>query len=280
MTELNHLLITSIRASLAAGAAVLDVYKSDFRVENKEDGSPLTLADKRSNTIIDSELVPLGLPILSEEGKDIPYEERRSWKIFWLVDPLDGTKEFIHRRGEFTVNIALIENRRPTLGVIYVPTQDWLYFGHVEIGAYRARGQSARDAMASARSEEEAISAVLASSDRLPVPRTEPSVLCIIGSRSHATDRLETFVEEQRRNGHAIEFISAGSSLKFCRVAEGSADIYPRFGPTMEWDTAAGQAIAECAGAGVTDYLADTPLSYNKPDLHNPWFIVQRKTHE
>jgi len=278
MKHLNHLLVTAIHASLDAGKAVLDVYESDFRVETKADGSPLTLADQRSHTIIDAKLIPIGPPILSEEGKDIPYEERNTWEMFWLMDPLDGTKEFIHRRGEFTVNIALIEGKRPILGVIYVPTQRWLYFGHVGIGAFRVRGPDASNAMASVGLTEEAIStAVFEKSEKLPIATTGVSTLTIIGSRSHATDRLGEFVEEQRRKGHSAEFISAGSSLKFCRVAEGMADVYPRFGPTMEWDTAAGQAISQCAGAEVTEYLTGTPLSYNKPDLHNPWFIVRRE---
>lgn len=277
MTKLNDLLIVTVRASLAAGEAILGVYESDFQVDTKEDGSPLTLADQRANTIIDSELESTGLPILSEEGKDVPYAQRKAWAVFWLVDPLDGTKEFIHRRGEFTVNIALIENGRPKLGVIYVPTQDRLYFSHVDVGAYRARGESASAAIASVESSEKAMSALLKNSERLPIATTDSPVLHIIGSRSHATEHMEHFLEEKRRKGHAVEFVSAGSSLKFCRVAEGTADVYPRFGPTMEWDTAAGQAIAECAGASVTEHPAGTPLSYNKPDLHNPWFMVRRR---
>jgi len=280
MYALNDLLIITVRASLAAGEAILGVYESEFRVETKDDGSPLTLADQRSNAIIDSELAATGMPILSEEGKEIPFEERKHWEEFWLVDPLDGTKEFIHRRGEFTVNIALIEKGRPTLGVIYVPTQEWLYFGRVDLGAYRTRGPSASAAVNSPLSAEEAMSTLLNDSERLPIAETDPSMLHIIGSRSHATEQMQDFLEEKRRNGRAVEFVSAGSSLKFCRVAEGTADVYPRFGPTMEWDTAAGQAIAECAGAEVTEHPAETPLSYNKPDLHNPWFMVRRRARQ
>ena len=277
MDALKDLLTITVRASLNAGEAILGVYDSDFRVETKDDGSPLTLADQQSNAIIESELVTTGMPILSEEGKDIPFEKRKNWGLFWLVDPLDGTKEFIHRRGEFTVNIALIEKGRPILGVIYVPTQKWLYFGHADLGAYRTRGPSAAAAVTSPLSGEEAVSLLLADSERLPIAKSDPSTLHIIGSRSHATEQMETFLEETRRRGRPIEFASAGSSLKFCRVAEGTADVYPRFGPTMEWDTAAGQAIAECAGAEVTEHPGGTPLSYNKPDLHNPWFMVRRR---
>jgi len=280
MKELDDLLIVGVRASLAAGEAILGVYESDFQVDIKEDGSPLTLADQRAHAIIDSALEPTGLPILSEEGKDVPYEQRKAWEVFWLVDPLDGTKEFIHRRGEFTVNIALIENGRPTLGVIYVPTGNRLYFGHIESGAYRTRGNSAALAIASAESSEKSMSALLKNSERLPIATTDSPVLHIIGSRSHATEHMERFLEEKRRKGRAVQFVSAGSSLKFCRVAEGTADVYPRFGPTMEWDTAAGQAVAECAGADVIEHPAGTPLSYNKPDLHNPWFMVRRKTRQ
>jgi len=273
----SDLLVITIRASLAAGEAILTIYESDFHVDTKEDGSPLTLADQRANAIIESKLAATGIPILSEEGKDIPFEKRKGWEKFWLVDPLDGTKEFVHRRGEFTVNIALIEKGRPTLGVIYVPTQKWLYFGHVELGAFRTRGPSASAAVDSAISTETVMSSLMKHSERLPAGQTDPSILQIIGSRSHATEQMDSFLEEKRRSGQAVEFASAGSSLKFCRVAEGTADVYPRFGPTMEWDTAGGQAIAECAGAEVTEYPSSTPLTYNKPDLHNPWFIVRRR---
>jgi 3'(2'), 5'-bisphosphate nucleotidase len=256
--DVSKLLTHAIAAAREAGRAVLDVYSSNFSVEQKKDGSPLTLADKRSHGIIVkrlSEIEGNPLPILSEEGKTIPYEERKRWEYFWLVDPVDGTKEFIRRNGEFTVNIALIRGQRPGLGVIYVPVTDTLYYTALEgAGAYKEiQGRKVR----------------------LPEQQTRDR-FTVVGSRSHATEELAAFVDEMKRKHGEIDFISAGSSLKFCLVAEGKADVYPRFSPTMEWDTAAGQAIAEEAGISVVDRDTELPLVYNKQSLLNPPFVVFR----
>lgn len=281
----NRYLPKCIQASIDAGRDILDVYHSDFTVEHKADNSPLTLADKRSHQVIVKSLMPFDIPILSEEGKHIPYEERKSWNMFWLVDPIDGTKEFIKRNGEFTVNIALIHHGKPVLGVIFVPVKKMLYFAVRDLGAYRLELNSLDEI------KDFSLNQIITSSLRLPI---EPSIsksvdnrfvslpfhldmsrpYTIMGSRSHATPELKAFVEKKRCEFATVEFISAGSSLKFCLVAEGKADIYPRFGPTMEWDTAAGQAIAENSGARVFCVDTNEPLVYNKENLLNPWFVV------
>jgi 3'(2'), 5'-bisphosphate nucleotidase len=277
--EYHHLLIPSLVAAKAAGNAILDVYETSFDIETKDDRTPLTLADKQSHEIIMDHLLhisqeQLTIPILSEEGKDVPYSERKEWSDFWLVDPLDGTKEFIKRNGEFTVNIALISRNRPIMGIIYIPVQDVYYF------AMKDRGSNK---LTSSRiiSDELSLEDLLESSVKLPInePRSpsaeEKSTITIVGSRSHATKELEQYVDNMKSEFQEVEFVSAGSSLKFCLVAEGKADIYPRYAPTMEWDTAAGQIIAEEAGRSVIRVDNGAPLLYNKEDLKNPWFVVK-----
>ena len=279
--DLKPYILRSIQASIAAGNAIIEVYRSeDFAVEYKADKSPLTIADQKSHEIITDALQEYDLPILSEEGKDRPFAQRKDWERFWIVDPLDGTKEFIKRNGEFTVNIALIENSRPVLGTIFVPDRNTLYFAGQDFGAYKLQDGPFNEMLeAQADSKEEVhafVDQIIGQSTRLPVMDPQRASLTIVGSRSHKTAELEAYVEEKRKAVGDVEFISAGSSLKICLVAEGKADLYPRLGPTMEWDTAAGQAIAESAGARVYQHDTSKPLIYNKEDLHNPWFIVQR----
>ena len=235
-----------------AGAAIMDVYQRDHQVEIKADASPLTVADRLSHEVIVAGLKTLtpDIPVLSEEGRDIPYTERQSWETFWLVDPLDGTKEFIKRNGEFTVNLALIEKTRPILGIIFVPAQNDCYFGIKGRGAWRQHG------------DEPVVSINVSKPDK-------KSGLTVVASRSHPSPELEDYLIKQP----VKRTISVGSSLKFCAVAEGRADLYPRFGPTMEWDTAAGQAIVEAAGGHVRT-MEGRSLVYNKSSLLNPHFIV------
>ncbi len=275
----NALLLKSIHASLTAGDAILEIYESDFSVEKKADDSPLTLADKRSHEIIDASLTEFNIPILSEEGRDIEYSVRQNWDQLWIVDPLDGTKEFIKRNGEFTVNIALVKNGLPVLGVIFVPVKNVLYFAERDLGSFKLSDskciEELKNQLLSEKKKESLLENLMSHSERLPIKRSTGSSCTIIGSRSHATKELDEFVKEKELEYDVVDFISAGSSLKFCLVAEGKADIYPRLGPTMEWDTAAGQAIAEIAGAGVFDLNTNSPLIYNKADLLNPYFIVQ-----
>lgn len=270
-------LFAMIQAAVQAGRAVLEVYHSDFRVTEKNDHSPLTLADLRAHEIIASRLEKMGLPILSEEGRDRPYAERRSWETFFMVDPLDGTKEFIKRNGEFTINIALINGQAPAAGVILVPVKRALYFAGAGAGARKlVIPPDLTETLAS--NPEATLRDLIFKSSPLPLASGSARSYTIIGSRSHSTPELQAFVEKCRRERGNVEFISAGSSLKFCLVAEGTADVYPRTGPTCEWDTAAGQAIAEHAGAMVEDFYSGRRLQYNKEDLRNPWFVVRRKT--
>lgn len=270
-------LITATRAAIEAGDAILGIYNTEFEVETKADQSPLTIADKRSHQIIQAGLSQYNIPLISEEGRSIPYEERKQWNIAWIVDPLDGTKEFIKRNGEFTVNIALIENQKPVLGVVFAPVQKWLYVATVDIGAYKISGSALDEIFVnSPLPMEKQLTALLDRGEKLPVAHHERKIYTIVGSRSHGTPELEAFVEQKRSEKGEIDFIAAGSSLKICLVAEGSADIYPRLGPTMEWDTASGQAIAECAGAKVYLHEDGSALRYNRENQLNPYFIVER----
>ena len=277
-----------VNAALNAGSAILEVYQSDFAVETKDDKSPLTLADRRSHEVIASALKDTCLPVLSEEGRDIPYEQRKHWEYFWLVDPLDGTKEFIKRNGEFTVNIALIHKTRPVMGVVYVPVKDVLYFGGEGLGAYKIT--DARETLDVRREtitehddpesvipacQESFLEDMVQSAVRLPLPREEGRPYTVIASRSHMSKETEEYLDKVRAEHGELEIISAGSSLKFCLVAEGLADEYPRFGPTMEWDTAAGQAVVEGAGGRVISHATGGSLAYNKESLLNPYFEVR-----
>lgn len=266
-------LLTMIRAAIDAGSAIINIYYQDFAIETKEDSSPLTIADKKSHQIIISYLNASGIPILSEEGKNIEYSKRKNWEYLWIVDPLDGTKEFIKKNDEFTVNIALVHRDRPVSGVIYVPVFHRLYFAADQMGAYRLEFDGNLQIF------NESMDDIMAKASRIKINPNVKRPYTIVGSRSHATSDLREYVDKKRQEYGDVEFISSGSSLKFCQVAEGKADVYPRLGPTMEWDTAAGQLIAEQAGAFVFRYDTDMPLVYNKEDLKNPWFIVSNGKH-
>ncbi len=261
------LLKSALEAALRAGEAILEVYEGEFEVERKADDSPLTLADRRAHDLISSALQrkDSGIRFLSEEGRDIPYTERAGWQAFWLIDPLDGTKEFIKRNGEFTVNIALIERGRPVLGVIHVPVKGVVYFSLPDRGAFRGDVRAVREFISSGNGPEHF--------QKLRVTKGRERIV-IAGSRSHGNERQNRFISRMKEICREVEFLPAGSSLKFCMIAEGRADVYPRYGPTMEWDTAAGQAIVEAAGGRVLEMETGRPLQYNKEDLHNPWFIA------
>ena len=271
--QYDKLILTTILAAKRAGEAILEVYDSDFAVEQKDDKSPLTLADKRSHEIIENVLEQTvtannsTVPILSEEGKEIPYDERIKWEYFWLVDPLDGTKEFIKRNGEFTVNIALIHKHKPILGIIYIPVKDVFYFAAANFGTYKLENSGIL-------TENLSIEELIDKSQKLPLNSNDKTTLTVIGSRSHTSEEFTEFVKQLNQKHENVEFISSGSSLKLCLVAEGKADVYPRFGPTMEWDTAAGQAIVEQAKCTVMEAETNEPLNYNKSNLLNPFFIV------
>lgn len=277
MENRSNWLITAVKSAVEAGKAILEVYDSeDMGVEKKADDSPLTLADRRAHEIIMADIGGFGIPVLSEEGRNIPFEERQQWPRMWIVDPLDGTKEFIKRNGEFTVNIALAERGRPTLGVIYVPVADTLYFSDLEIGAFKVDAVRQLGIGAKPTGGIKDLESLQGKAVRLPMPQEKDRPYTIMGSRSHATPELDAYVAARRQEHGEVDFISSGSSLKICLVAEGRADVYPRLGPTMEWDTAAGQAIAVASGAQVVRHDDGNPLAYNKEDLLNPWFIVER----
>ena len=265
--ELNKNLQIAIEASLKAGEAIMKVYDTSFDVEIKDDKSPLTEADKKANDIINTFLKPTPIPIISEENKQIDYSTRKEWETCWIVDPVDGTKEFIKRNGEFTVNIALVKNGKPELGVIYVPASKTLYFADViKQQAYKANLNDHITPL------EEVLDCAL----NLQTKET-CNLIEVVGSRSHMSQETMDFVEELKASGKEVEIVSKGSSLKFCLIAEGNADIYPRFAPTMEWDTAAGQAICNAVGVDVISKETEQPLLYNKENLLNPWFLVSKQ---
>ncbi len=263
-------LILAIHAALEAGEEILKIYNdpnSDFGVERKSDNSPLTIADKAGHNVIMGYLTQLDYPIISEEGKNMPYADRKDWTQLWMVDPLDGTKEFIKKNGEFTVNIAFIENGAPTMGVIYVPVQKALYFGEKSMGAYRV------DNITFTHPSVELVD-IIAKGVKLPETRTDDAYR-VVASRSHQSQETIDYIEMLKKTHSKLEFVNSGSSIKICMVAEGSADVYPRFAPTMEWDTAAGHAIAIAAGKEIYHTHEETPLIYNKENLLNPHFIVK-----
>jgi 3'(2'), 5'-bisphosphate nucleotidase len=250
--NLNELLSIAIKAAEAASLEILSVYNSgEFNIEAKDDNSPLTRADKRSHECIVELLKSTNIPILSEEGRDIPYEERRQWKRLWIVDPLDGTKEFIKRNGEFTVNIALVENRKPVLGVVVVPVTGQVFYGAQGLGAF-VKVESQIELMPS----------------RSKIDIAKPGIK-VVASRSHLNEETTSFIESLKEP----MLVSKGSSLKFMLLAEGEADIYPRFAPTMEWDTAASHAIVNQIGVQLLRKDSSEELSYNKENLLNPSFI-------
>nr|WP_320118805.1 3'(2'),5'-bisphosphate nucleotidase CysQ [uncultured Marinifilum sp.] len=263
----KELLFTAILASLKAGKEILDVYHSDnFEVQLKSDDSPLTIADKRAHTAIVSLIDNLGIPVLSEEGIHSDYEVRKSWKQCWIVDPLDGTKEFIKRNDEFTVNIALIDEGKPVAGVIYVPVYRQLYFADIDLGAFRTND---------IENWEKNLDELVKFSRKMPFDNKRESLI-VVGSRSHMNIETQDFIENLKMDNSRVEMISKGSSLKLCMIAENEADIYPRFAPTMEWDIAAGHAIVAASGGKLVHVNSNEELSYNKEDLLNQFFICKR----
>lgn len=254
--ESGRLLDRVVEIAVRAGREILDVYETRaMSIDYKGDGSPLTAADMRSHRVIESSLRELRpeLPVLSEESSAGTLEERGRWSTFWLVDPLDGTKEFIKGNGEFTVNIALIHDRRPVLGVVHTPVRSLSHYAAEDVGAFRREGVG----------EPEAIRARALSG----------AGLVAVVSRSHRGGRLQAYLDNVERRFGPVETVAMGSSLKICLVAEGAADIYPRLGPTSEWDTAAAQCVLEVAGGKMLD-AEGIPLEYNKPDILNPWFFA------
>jgi 3'(2'), 5'-bisphosphate nucleotidase len=233
-----------------AGSRIMQIYGGSCAVDRKDDGSPLTAADRAAHECIQRELMQWtpDVPVISEEGDLTPFDERQRWTRFWLVDPLDGTKEFLARNGEFTVNVALIDNGEPVLGVVAAPALDTTYVAGRELGAWRRVGAG--------------------TTTRIVGRSPSPHVTRIVESRSHSSADLEGFIAMLG----PVERIKVGSSLKFCRIAEGSADMYPRFGRTMEWDVAAGDCVFR--NSGPDGEPRESPLVYNQPDLSTPRFVI------
>ena len=255
----------AIEAAIQAGQKIMEIYQSDdFDIQLKSDDSPLTKADLASHHIIESILSDTAIPVLSEEGKDIPYSQRQQWSKLWIVDPIDGTKEFIKRNGEFTVNIALVEHQKPILGVIFAPVLQALYFSLKGLGSFKidinlAHVFSTDDLIKNAQS--------------LPIHHADRPYT-IVASRSHLSQETQEFIDQMTIRHGEIDLISRGSSLKLCMVAEGKAHCYPRFAPTMEWDTAAGHAICNEAGFKVINWTTKSEIIYNREELRNDWFLV------
>ena len=251
---MQGLLDTAIKGAIEAGNAIMAVYQSDsIDYENKSDLSPLTLADKRSHEIILEKLKETGINVLSEESDEISYDQRKDWGSYWLVDPLDGTKEFIKKNGEFTVNIALIENNIPSLGVVYCPVTDILFWNDKERKVYKKENNK-----------------VVEIRKRVSVNDNDKNLRVVV-SRSHINDETNNYIKKLNEP----KLISCGSSLKFLYIADNKADIYPRFGPTMEWDTAAAHSILSALGIQVINLDTGRELSYNKENLLNPYFIIK-----
>lgn len=250
---------TIINIAKTAGDAIMGIYNQDFEVYTKQDESPLTEADKISNKIIVDSLKEhySDIPLISEEMKLMPYKERKNWEYCWLIDPLDGTKEFIKKNGEFTVNIALLHYGKPALGVVHVPAINKTYYAQENNGAFYIQDNQAPVQIKNLNHY------------------SNLNHVKVVASRSHLSQEVLDFVENLKKEGKTVDFLSSGSSLKFCLVAEGKADVYPRLAPTMEWDTAAAHAVCLEAGKNVLVYQTKEALTYNRENLLNPWFIVE-----
>jgi 3'(2'), 5'-bisphosphate nucleotidase len=269
--KIKELLLVAVQAGLQAGSAIMEVYNSDdFEITRKTDLSPLTLADRKAHDVIQKALNSTGFPLISEEGLKIDYNIRKEWEYFWLVDPLDGTKEFIKRNGEFTVNIALINRNKPVMGVVFEPAKDILYFGSEETGSFKFQITNYELRKFST------MELLTGNSERLPLMKNYESVT-IIASRSHTSLHTIMYINKLKKHFSKVNIVSKGSSLKLCMIAEGSADVYPRFSPTMEWDTAAGHALVKCSGGKVLVKGNEKELEYNRENMLNPSFTAYRE---
>ncbi len=266
--QYKDLLGIALDAIITAGKAVMEIYLNSYKIEIKKDNSPLTYADLKSNDIITSYLAKTSIPLISEESSTVAYEKRRTWDRFWIVDPLDGTKEFIQKNGEFTINIALVENQKPVVGVVFAPATGTLYFSSLNEGAFKIILDSKKDYDC----EEIILKSV-------PVKTIKNKKLVVAASRSHLNLKTIDFVENLKVKYPGTKVINKGSSLKFCLVAEGFASIYPRFGRTMEWDSAAGHAIINEAGGKIITPDNGNELIYNKLEMFNPDFIALDSFH-
>ncbi|MDO9512333.1 MAG: 3'(2'),5'-bisphosphate nucleotidase CysQ [Bacteroidales bacterium] len=265
-TEDSSWIYYAIRSAIFAGDAILNVYNQEFDVHIKEDNSPLTQADLESDKIISKYLKTTPFPFISEETAATPYHERKKWKKFWLVDPLDGTKEFVGKNGEFTVNIALIDSNYPIAGIIYIPVVDELYYSYKGMGVFKSSGRQFLDFT---------MEDFIADEIKIKSTPLNEGFIRAYGSRSHQNKNTIDFLEKLAlKRNEKLDLKSVGSSIKFCYLAEHCAHVYPRFSPTMEWDTAAGQAILEESGGKLTIAYSNERLTYNKEILLNPSFVA------
>lgn len=261
--ETTYLLHKAIEAAISGGREIMNIYsQKDFNIEYKEDHSPVTIADKLSSKKIVSILKETEIPVLSEEENIPDFPNRKDWESLWIVDPLDGTKEFIKKNGEFCVNIGLVINNKPVLGVLYIPVTNELFYGGASIGAYKVN-----DVIGFNKD-------ITESSIKLPHHSNEDKIV-VTASRSHLDSESIAFFNNLKKEKEEVEFLEVGSAIKFCRVAEGLVDLYPRFNPCMEWDTAAGHALVQGIGKDVVTTKKNKPLVYNKEDLYSPYFIVR-----
>lgn len=263
---MHQLTMLALKAAISGAQATMKVYnRGDVKVMLKSDQSPLTEADIESNLAIEKILRSSKLPVLSEEGKTIDYQERAVWHKLWIVDPIDGTKEFVKRTGEFTVNIALVEDQKPILGVIVAPVLDTVYWGD-ESGAYKStlhKKWLRKTAMG-----------VITDLNPVKLPSVTTDQFTVVRSVSHYSEETKAYMSRLDVEMPGVASVSIGSSLKMCVLAEGGAHLYPRLGPTMEWDTAAGQAILEASGGCLYNCTTRESLKYNRQELLNPWFIA------
>lgn len=261
----DNLIWLAIKNAVTAGDEIIKIFNTKIKISIKRNLTPVTNADKIANEIICKGLLPLNFPVISEETRQLSYEERKQWEYCWIIDPLDGTKEFIARRKDFTVNIAFIIKNQPVLGVIYAPAHDVLYFGSDSLGSYKT--EFVKNHLAQSKD----IKDIIGKSIKLPFTTTTKYTYVV--SRSHMSSATKSYLKTQKTDK---ELISRGSSLKLCAIAEGSADEYPRFGKTMEWDIAAGDAIIRNSGGKILQINSGENLSYNKENLGNPEFIAYR----
>ena len=262
MIQFKEIYQIAIQAGIDASFVLMDYYSTGFSYEDKADGSPVTEADKASSDLIHSRLKETGIPIIGEEIINLPYEERKSWTKNWCVDPLDGTKEFIKKNGEFAINIAFIENQKPTFGIIVAPVRKEIIVGGKKEGVFILTFDK---------------TGTITSSKQIQTKDTINHPLVLLASRSYNTPETDTYVSVLEKDFGTIDYKHRGSALKFFDLALNTADIYPRFAPTMEWDIAAGQAIIEALDGEVLNFDNQEPLIYNKENLYNPHFIAKTK---
>jgi len=269
--SMKMLFTAAINAAVRAGAKIMEVYQSgDFHIKAKSDLTPITLADTLAHDEIKSVLAITRIPVISEEGRSIAYDERSSWDLFWMVDPLDGTDEFINRTSDFTVNIALIQNGYPIMGIVYAPDYERLYFAAKERGAYKKNDVKPNADTNFSYNE------ILENAVKVPCHKNVENELIVVTSRLHISPETSEYVNNLRKQHPDVIVMRRGSSLKMCMLAIGKAHIYPRLNTTWEWDTAASQIVAEEAGFSVCSYDTGERLSYNKENMQNPWFICKK----